>query len=366
MDYTYLHHQIGLTLLHNVGPIRARHLIELLGGIEPLFTMKYKELHAITGYKKSFFQEMNRAKALVDAETTLNFVLNNSVHPIFFTDSTYPRRLRNCQDAPLLLYQKGDIDLNVNHWVSVVGTRSATNYGKAIVRELIASFQGKGITVVSGLALGIDGYVHNYCLEYGVPTVAVLGHGFDRVYPFQHKELSNRINDSGALITEFIPGTTPDRENFPKRNRIVAGMCDATIVIESKPRGGSLITADLANGYNRDVFAFPGSVFAETSAGCNRLIRNDQAHLIQSSNDFLRYMSWDESDKNTNSIQSKMFVELTEDQKVIVDAIRAKPVHIDMLSSVVAFPMSKLNASLTVLEMDGVIRQLPGKLYSVC
>ena len=366
MDYTYLHHQIGLTLLHNVGPVRARHLLELLGGIEPLFQLNNSELQAITGYKRSFFLGMKRDEALAESDRTINHLYKNDIRPSFYTDSTYPRRLGNCQDAPLMLYQKGALDLNDKQWVSVVGTRASTNYGKSIVQDLIESFRDRDIVVVSGLALGIDGYVHNYCLDYNVPTVAVLGHGLDRVYPYRHRGLSKRIEEHGSLITEFIPGTNPDRENFPKRNRIVAGMCDATIVVESKRRGGSLITADLANGYNRDVFAFPGSVYEETSAGCHELIKNDLAHLIQTPTDFLRYMDWNEGDKKKSPAQSKLFVELTDEQKLIVDAIRAKPIHIDVLSGRVEKPISELNVSLTILEMDGVIQQLPGKLYSVC
>lgn len=366
MDYTYLHHQIGLTLLHKVGPVKARQLIEILGGVSPVFTLTINELHRVTGIPKSFFRTMNRAKALKTAKNTLEFMQKNSIHVIFYTDKSYPRRLRNCGDAPLVLYQKGPLNLNDLQWVSIVGTRGATAYGKAVVKDLIHSFQGKNIVVVSGLALGIDGEAHAYCLEYGVPTVAVLGHSFDRIYPHQHKSLARNIVKDGALISEFIPGTKPDRENFPKRNRIVAGMCDATIVVESKPRGGSLITADLANGYNRDVFAFPGSIYAETSKGCNELIKNNQAHLILSADDFLKFMDWKTSAQGPKQIQSKLFVELNNEQESIINMLREKPVHIDLLSDQLTFRPSQLNANLLTLEMDGIIQQLPGKVYSLC
>jgi DNA processing protein len=366
VDYTYLHHQIGLTLLHRVGPIKARQLAEVLGGVKSVFSMTINELHQATGLAKSFLRAMNRTKALRDAETTLNFMLENNIRILFYTDKAYPRRLRNCIDAPLVLYQKGGLDLNDLQWVSIVGTRAASSYGKAIVKDLIRSFQGKNIVVVSGLALGIDGYAHDYCIEYGIPTVAVLGHSFDRIYPYQHKSLARSIIKDGALISEFIPGTRPDRENFPKRNRIVAGMCDATIVVESKPRGGSLITADLANGYNRDVFAYPGSIYAETSQGCNELIKKDQAHLILSARDFLQFMDWETGKDAPKQIQSKLFVELTEEQETIVNVLREKPIHIDIISAKLAFTISKLNANLLTLEMDGIIQQLPGKMYSIC
>jgi DNA processing protein len=365
VNYTIQHYRIALTLLYGVGPVKALDLIDRLGSVEPLFTLSLKELHHQTTYPISFLSRMKRAEALNVADATINSMKVNGINGLFYTDEAFPRRLRNCPDAPLFLYQKGNIDFNKLHWVSIVGTRNASPYGKRIVRDLIALFQGKNIAVVSGLALGIDGYVHKYCLEYDVPTVAVLGHGFDRIYPYQHKALANEITERGSLLTEFIPGTVPDRENFPKRNRIVAGMCDATIVVESKSKGGSLITAELANGYNRDVFAFPGSIHAETSSGCNQLIRLNQAHLIQSGKHFLDFMEWEPKSPSKTAIQTKLFTNLSSSQERIATLISVKPIHIDVLAGQLKIPISALNAELFNLEMDGVVQQLPGKMYTL-
>lgn len=216
---------------------------------------------------------------------------------------------------------------------------------------------------MSGLAHGIDACVHRYCLEYNVTTYGVLGHGFDRIYPSQNLRLAEEMLDQGGLISEFIPGTNPDRENFPKRNRIVAGISDATIVVESKIKGGSLITANLANDYNRDVFAFPGSIRDETSQGCNILIASQKAHLIQRPEDFLNLMAW-APDKAQKSVQRKLFPDLSEKQKSIVEFIaNGTKIQIDVLSLKTKLPISQLNTELFHLEMDGVILSLPGKKY---
>ena len=361
MDYTYLHYRIALTLLNRVGPKKARKLLESLDNCEQLFTLSASTLRRKTGFSPTFLSKMGREEALRNAEGIVSFIEKHQISIIFYTDEDYPKRLSECPDAPLLLYQKGEKNLAHEHWVAVVGTRNATAYGKSICRELIQSFQGKGIVVVSGLALGIDAYVHEYCLEFNVPTIAVLGHGLDRIYPHKNRELAKSILQTGSLLTEFPPNTLPDRENFPRRNRIVAGLCDATIVIESNIKGGSLITADLANGYNRDVFAYPGNIFHSSCQGCNALIRSNKAHLITSGTDFLDLMEWNTS--TIQRIESPDLFDLSPIQQQITSAIGTSTVHIDALAEKTRLNLSTLNIELFDLLLSGALNELPGKRF---
>jgi len=352
-------------MLHGIGPRKARDLVNKIGFLEDLFTKSPAALSKTTGLKPLFFSSMKRNDALKKAVDAVAFHEAKEVQAIFYTSPKFPRRLSNCADAPTMIYVKGDLDLNNYKFVSIVGTRLATQYGKEICRRLIESFIGKNILVISGLALGIDSYVHRFCLEYDVPTIAVLGHGLDRIYPSQNRSLAKSILNKGALITEFLPGTRPERENFPKRNRIVAGMSDATIVVESKISGGSLITAYLAFSYDRDVFAFPGNINIETSQGCNALISQGKAHLVQSPLEFLKYMSWEEENE-VLSAQRTCFPELSPTQNEIVGLIGVEQtVHVDIIATKLRIPISKLNAELFNLQLSGIISELPGKRYSV-
>lgn len=365
MKPTYLHYQIAVCYLKGIGPRKTKEFIHKLGSLSPLFELGPAALENKTGYNRKLFKNMKKKDALIEAERIITFNKQKGVKSIFYTDEAFPKRLNNCIDAPLILFVKGDLNLNEFRFVAVVGTRDATEYGQRICNDLVKSFQGKNIVVVSGLAYGIDAWTHHYCLKYDVPTIAVLGHGLDLIYPYKNRELAKNILQSGALITEFPPLTNPDRENFPKRNRIVAGMCDATIVVESMKKGGSLITALLANDYNRDVFAFPGSIFQTSSEGCNNLIFHDQAHLLQSSENFLKQMGWGEEGKK-QAVQRKIFSTLNATQQNIVDVlINSNELQIDMLSLTLNIPISKLNVELFNLEMEGVLICKPGKRYMV-
>lgn len=366
MNYTYLHYQTALTLLCGVGPRRSRALLQHLGSIETLFEASYRELSEITGLKVSFFQKMERSKALEEAEKILAFHEAKNIQSIFYTDSKFSRRLNQCTDAPTQLFLKGDVDLNSSRFVAIVGTRMATDYGKRICRDLISSFKDRNIVVVSGLAAGIDTYVHRYCIEYGIPTIGVLGHGLDRIYPAGNRALAAKMIDSGGLVTEFTPGTNPDRENFPRRNRIVAGLCDATIVVESKATGGSLITAQIANSYNRDVFAFPGSIYMETSLGCNMLIATSRAQLLESPNEFLKSMQWEELTNTKGETQLNCFPELSELQQEIAGEIRQNPhIQLDVLAAKLALPVSSLQVELLQLRLSGIVEEVAGKRYQL-
>lgn len=362
MNYTYLHYQIGLSLLHNIGPKRARQIAELLPDLSHLFKWTIREIHQHTHISTTLIQKMNRKKALSLADEIIAYNTKHSIRSLFYTDPEYPRRLKSCDDAPIVIYTKGGVSLNQHSYVAVVGTRDATTYGKHLCAELIESIKGSDIIVVSGLAKGIDATIHQLCLDHSIPTIGVLGHGLDRIYPYDHRHLAQNMLHSGGIISEFVPGTLPDRENFPKRNRIVAGMTDATIVIESKLPGGSLITADLAFGYNKDVFAYPGDVFSPNSKGVNHLIASQKAQLIQSGADFLTNMGWKNASPPKNP-QARLFVQLNENQQKITTQLSEGGLHVDVISYKTSLPASQLNAELFFLELEGIIEKLPGKIY---
>lgn len=368
LKYTILHYQIAINYLTGMGAIKTKELVESDIPLEELFEKTPLFLEKTYHLSRELLKKMKRSKALEKSIPIVESLKNTNINTIFYTDKEYPHRLKSCADAPVLLYTKGKFSMNEQKMVAIVGTRDATEYGKNICEEIIKSFKGQNIVVVSGLAHGIDAYVHRFCLKYDVPTIGVLGNGLDSVYPAIHRELAHKMVNNGGLVSELIPGTKPDRQNFPLRNRIVAGMTDATIVVESKKRGGSLITANLSNDYSRDVFAFPGSVHMETSQGCNLLISQQKAHLIQNAADFLRMMNWkEEKNKKNASVQHQLFINLTDNQEKIVNCLRKNSkMHIDFLSMEVKMPISILNQELFTLEMNGVVRCLPGKVYVVC
>jgi len=363
---TELHHQVALTLLEGIGPKSAKSLIAYLGSTEAIFKEKKNLRTTIPGFSKERFRKINTTKALLEAEKVLDFIEKHNVLPTFFLDKEYPYRLKECADSPILLYSKGDFELNPRRTIAVVGTRNMTSYGKKLIRELISSLQPYNVQVVSGLAYGVDVYTHRCCLEFNIPTVGVLGHGLDRVYPFQHRSTAQKmIENQGGLLTEFPNGTNPDRENFPKRNRVVAGMTDATIIIESGEKGGSLITAHLANDYSRDVFAYPGNVDSPYSKGCNSLIANDKAHLVTSSKDITKLLEWELKTKE-KPIQTNLFQQLTGDEKKIVKTLKEfEKMSLDVLSVKLKTPVSRLSGLLLNLELKGIVLTLPGKKYTL-
>lgn len=365
MNLQLNHYRSALNLLHGVGPIKARELIQQLDSLDLLFHETPRRLAKATNFPLDFFKKMDREFALGQAIEIEKFNEKRGVRQLFYFDDDYPDRLRHCDDAPILLYTLGGFDYNKGKFVALVGTRHSTQYGRRLCEELVEAFADKEITVVSGLANGIDAWAHYYSLENKVPTIAVLGHGLDRIYPANNRNLAAKIVKSGALLCEFPPGTNPDRENFPKRNRIVAGMCDATIVVESKISGGSLITAELANDYSRDVFAFPGSIFQGTSQGCNQLIRNDQAHLLLGADDFLQKMGWLKN-KQAEDRQRKIFSNLSELQQSLLVLIENEPmIHADILALKAKLAISKLHSELFYLELEGLVQCHPGKRYSL-
>lgn len=363
MPNDLLKYQIALTLIPGIGDIVGKKLVAYCGGVEAVFNENRSALLKIPGIGSSTVNSIISQKVLHIAEKEISFIERNNIRPLFYTDKEYPRRLLNCEDGPLLLYYKGNADLNAQRVIGFVGTRKATNQGRVICNQFIVGLKSKEVLVVSGLAYGIDSCAHKAALDSGLKTVGVLGHGLDRIYPVQNKNLAYNMLDNGGLLTEFISQTNPDRENFPKRNRIIAGMCDAIVVIESARKGGGLITAGIANSYNRDVFAIPGRVNDEYSRGCNMLIKSNRAALAESAADIAYIMGWDDIKVNVKK-QRNLFLQLTENQKLILKLIEdINEISIDKLVIKSALPSSKVAAALLTLEFEGLIQSLPGKLY---
>ena len=281
MPNNKLIYQIGLTLIRGIGDVNGKKLVAYCGSPEAIFKESTSALLKIPGIGKSTVNSIKSQKVLDRAESEIEFINKFKIKPLFYTDPDYPARLLNCEDNPLMLYYKGNADVNSQRVIAIVGTRRATNYGKSRCEEIIDDLKNRNVLVVSGLAYGIDSCAHRSSLEFGMNTIGVLGHGLDRIYPAHNRKLAEKMINQGGLLTEFFSNTNPDRENFPKRNRIVAGMSDAVLVIESAEKGGALITADIANSYNRDVFAFPGNINSKYSEGCNRLIKSHKAALIE-------------------------------------------------------------------------------------
>ncbi len=363
MPSDLLRYQISITLIPGIGDIVGKKLIAYCGGVEAVFSETKKALLKIPGIGTATVNSIISQKVLHKADAEIVFIEKNNIQALFYTDKDYPARLLNCEDGPLLLYLKGNTDLNVPRVIGFVGTRKATNQGRIICEQMIKGLSSKGVLVVSGLAYGIDSYSHKAALDEGLQTVGVLGHGLDRIYPSQNKKLASKMIDNGGLLTEFMSKTNPDRENFPKRNRIVAGMCDAIVVVESGIRGGAMITAGLANSYNRDVFAVPGRVVDEVSKGCNMLIKSSRAALAESEKDIAYIMGWDDIKVNVKK-QRDLFLQLDENQKLIYDIIdNVKEISVDQLVIKSTLPASKVASALLTLEFEGLIQSLPGKLY---
>lgn len=357
-------YQVALTLVPNIGDVHAKALISIYGTAEAIFKAKRKELDAIEGIGTVRAKSIKDFTDFSSSEEEIKFIEKYKITPLFITDESYPKRLLNCYDSPVLLYYRGNADLNTSKVISVVGTRNNSDYGKKVCEKYIEDLHAENILVVSGLAFGIDTIAHKAALKNNLQTIAVLAHGLDRIYPQQNKSLAKQITEQGGLLTDFIRNTTPDKQNFPKRNRIVAGICDAVIVIESGKKGGSLITAELGNGYNKDVFAIPGRVNDSKSEGCNYLIKNNKAALINSADDFLEMMNWKPAPKPSAKKQRELFIELSPDEKIVVDILQQQDnIQIDELYFKSGLSSSAVATALLMLEMQGVLISLPGKVY---
>ena len=366
-------YQLSLTLIPNIGPVQAKILLQHFDVAE-IFKTKKTELEKIEGIGSVRAFSIKEFSDFNKAEEEIKFIEKYKINPLFLTDKEYPKRLLNCYDSPTLLYYKGTADLNTSKIIAIVGTRSHTDYGKQATEKLIKELAAQNILVVSGLAFGIDAIAHKSAIKNQLPTVGVLGHGLDQIYPSEHSNLAkDLIKYKGGLLTEFRSNTKPDKHNFPTRNRIVAGMSDATIVIETGSKGGSMITAELANGYNKDVFALPGKVTDSKSAGCNYLIKKNKAMLLTDAQDLIEIMNWeDKAKKNVSPGQTRkkgqreLFIELTNEEKIVVGILAEKEsVAIDEINIKSGLSSSTVAAAILNLELQNVVLSLPGKLYQL-
>ena len=357
-------YKIALTKVPLVGSVIAKSLISYCGGVKEVFTKPLSILKKAPGVGDIVANNIKRFNGFDEIEVDISFLENQNISSSFFLDKEYPYRLKNIADSPIMLYSKGDSIFSQDKIISIVGTRKMTDYGRQFVSQLVEDLVPYNPVIVSGLAYGVDVWSHKQALKHNLKTSAVLAHSLDRIYPSVHTNVArDMVQSGGSLVSEFIKDAKPDRENFPKRNRIVAGLSDVVIVVESDVKGGSLITAELANQYNRDVMALPGSIHNKFSRGCNYLLKNHKANVIEDVSDLIKLMNWDV--KPTPQIQPKLLLDLTEDQQKIVEIFRGEnePIAIDILTSKLQIPSSSLAISLLELEINNIITTLPGKRY---
>lgn len=365
MEEIPLKHKIALSLIPRIGDINARKLVSHFGSVEAIFHEPYRNLVKIPGIGSGTAAFISEKSYLKIAEKEAEYVIKHNIKTYFYLDNNYPFRLRQCDDSPVIFYFKGNCDLNSNKILSVVGTRNATSRGKEQCDRIIAGLADShpDLIIISGLAYGIDIAAHKAALSNGLQTIAVLGHGFKTIYPSIHRSTAEAILKTGGLLTDFMSDTLPERNNFLKRNRIIAGLSDATLVIESGIRGGALITADMADSYNRDVFAVPGRPDDQWSAGCNRLIKSNKATLVESAEDIDYYLSW-QPEKSKPPVQRTLFTELNETEQKIYELImKERELTIDHICRDLDIPISKLSAQLLQMEFKGIIKCYPGNIY---
>jgi len=353
-------YQIALSLIEGVGDVIGKKLLAFTGSAKAVFFAKRNELEKIEGIGKVLVKSILMADVLARAEQELKWMEEEGVSHLFYSDKHYPSRLKQCEDAPLNLFYKGEIDWNKDKFISIVGTRKASCFGKKFTNELVKELAPYNPVIVSGLAHGIDVSAHKASLEYGLKTIAVFAHGLDKIYPSAHATIAKTITSKGCLLTDYLSGTSALPQHFVSRNRIVAGLSDATIVIESAAKGGSLITADIANSYNREVFAVPGNPTDKNAKGCNYLIKSQQAILLESAADIVKGLNWDVKDL---SVQQSMFVDLTDDEQKIIELLSDNEMHIDALVETLSWGFSKVASVLLKVEFKGEITSLPGKIY---
>lgn len=359
-------YQIALTMIHGVGSTLGHQLLAHFGTAEAIFSEKARLLEKLPGIGQKTAAEIKNPAVIAQAEAELSFMEKNDIRGIFFSDEAFPYRLRECADAPLLLYAKGNMNLNPKHIISIVGTRNASSYGRDMTEQLVQDLAQRfpDVYIISGLAFGIDICSHKAALKNKLSTIGVLAHGLDRIYPASHRSTAIQMFENGGLLTDYPSGTNPDRQNFVCRNRIVAGLADATVVVESADKGGSLITADIAFSYSRDVFAFPGKVTDPYSSGCNLLIKWNKAGLITGAADLITAMGWEETVPKV--VQTTLPFEENEEDTPLTALLRQKKeMHINELAIALEMTISEVSVQLFELEMEGKIKALPGGRYQL-
>lgn len=360
-----LRYQIALTLLADVGPVSIKRLVAHCGGAKAVFGEKKKFLQRIPGIHRNMVDSILNQQVLSRADEEIGFMEKHRITPLFYLSPGFPERLKHCSDSPVMLYFRGEANLNHPKIIGIVGTRLPSHYGIQQCEQLIEEISGYGAMVVSGLAYGIDACAHRHALQSGLLTIGVLAHGLDRIYPPVHRYIAAKMAEQGGLLTDYVSGTNPDRQNFPSRNRIVAGMVDAVVVIESGVRGGALITADIANSYSRDVFAIPGRNTDAASAGCNLLISENKAGILLGGKHLATLLGWNDGGGRV-ARQQEIFVDLSEEEQRITALIREQGESvIDQIALRSNLPVSRTASLLLELELKGVLRCLPGKKYTL-
>ncbi len=359
-----LFYTLALQKASKIGDITAKKLIEHCGSPEAIFKEKASVLQTINGIGSFLTTSIQNQSILKSAEKELEYIEKNNINHWYYKDLEYPKRLKNCIDSPILLFHSGKINLKKQKILSIVGTRNITNYGKKVCEELIEELSILNPVIVSGFAYGTDITVHKAAIENKLQTIGCMAHGLNQIYPKSHKKYVGDVEQNGGFVTEFWSTSKPERENFIKRNRIIAGLSEATLVIESAEKGGSLITADIANSYNREVFAIPGRPEDKMSIGTNNLIKFQKAQLVQSAADIIYYLNWETKSETKNNIQQELFIELNDNEKLIVDFLKEKrKTTLDLISVSCKLPIHSISSSLLNLELKGVIRPHPGKQF---
>lgn len=359
-DLFYL---LALMKVEGVGDIIAKKLITNCGSAESIFKTGLNKIAAIDGIGSALVNNLKDKSIFEKADKELKFIQSNNIQVSYFQDEIYPERLKHCIDSPVLIFATGNIDLKNRKTISIVGTRQITSYGIEFCRKFIEDLVPLDPVIISGFAYGVDIMAHQLAMEYNLQTVGVLAHGLNQIYPKNHKKYMAKMEENGGFITEFWSTSQPDRENFVRRNRIVAGISEATIVIESADKGGSLITANLANDYNRDVFAVPGRVTDKYSQGCNDLIKTQKANVLTSAADLVYVLNWD-IEKKSKPVQKQLFVELEPDEQMVYDfLIKNGKELLDSIALECNLPIFKISGILLNMELKGVIRPLPGKTF---
>ena len=358
-----LFYLLALQKVELVGDIVAKKLLNHFGNAKEVFQSKASKLGSIDGIGSILIRNLKDQSVFEKAEKELQFIKENHIDTLFFQDRDYPDKLKHCIDGPVLLFSFGNIDLKNRKIISIVGTRQITSYGMECCKKLIADLAPLNPIIVSGFAYGVDIVAHQAAMENNLQTIGVVAHGLNQIYPKVHAKYVARMEENGGFLTDFWSSSNPDKENFVKRNRIVAGLSEATIVIESADKGGSLITANLANDYNRDVFAVPGRVTDKYSQGCNDLIKTQKANVLSSAADLIYMLNWD-LEKKVKSIQKSLFIDLDpEEQKVYDFLLQNGKELMDIIALRCDFHIFKISGILLNMELKGVVRPLPGKLF---
>ncbi len=366
MNNESLLYTLALQKTANIGDITAKKLIQYCGSAEAVFKEKENNLQAINGIGKNVIKSLQNSNLFQQAENEIKFINQNNIQVWYYQDKDYPQRLKNCIDGPILLFHTGNINLKQQHIISIVGTRNISPQGKRICEKIIEELSVLNPIVVSGFAYGTDISAHKAAIDNNLQTVACLAHGMNQIYPKAHKKYMHQVEENGGFITEFWSSSNPDRENFIKRNRIIAGLSEAILVIESAEKGGSLVTADIANSYNREVFALPGRAEDNYSVGTNNLIKTQKAQLISSAADIIYYLNWEVKQKQQKQVQTQLFTDLNSTEEKIIAFLRNKEkVGLDEIAFSCQLPIFSTSSSLLNLELKGLIRPHAGKQFEL-